>query len=211
MAVTQTSHRRRPHPHRRAHARIGLLRLRLVSSGRRPYLIGASTALLTSLTHAATTLWTRNLLRQPNAWHKGTSPMIIIDSQVHAYEANTPKRPWQSVRNWPDHVTGDEMVAAMDKVGVHGAIFISAFSLYRYDASYAVEVQRAHRGRFAIVKPVDPDDPAIGDLIADWKQTPGAVGIRIIMTKEAKREPNDPGLDRILRAAVKHDLPVNIL
>jgi len=29
--------------------------------------------------------------------------MIIIDSQVHAYEANTPKRPWHSVRNWPDH------------------------------------------------------------------------------------------------------------
>jgi hypothetical protein len=37
--------------------------------------------------------------------------MIIIDSQVHAYEANTPKRPWHAVPNWPDHVTGDEMVA----------------------------------------------------------------------------------------------------
>ena len=74
-----------------------------------------------------------------------------------------------------------------------------------------MEVQRAHPGRFAIVKPVDPDDPAVDDVIADWKQTPGAVGIRIIMTKEAKREPNDPGLDRILRAAVKHDFPVNIL
>ena len=52
--------------------------------------------------------------------------MAIIDSQVHAYEANTPKRPWHTVPNWPDHVTGDEMVAAMDKVGVDGAIFISA-------------------------------------------------------------------------------------
>ena len=137
--------------------------------------------------------------------------MTIIDSQVHAYEANTPKRPWHSVPNWPDHVTGDEMVAAMDKVGVDGAIFISAFSMYRYDASYAVEVQRAHPGRFAIVKPVDPDDPAVDDVVADWKRTPGAVGIRIMLTQEAKRDPNDPGLDRILRAAVKHDLPVNIL
>jgi hypothetical protein len=25
--------------------------------------------------------------------------MTIIDSQVHAYEANTPKRPWHSVPN----------------------------------------------------------------------------------------------------------------
>ena len=122
--------------------------------------------------------------------------MAIIDLQVHAYEANTAKGPWYSVPNWPDHVTGDEMVAAMDKVGVDGAIFISAFSLYRYDASYAVEAP----GRFGIVKPVDPDDPAVADVIADWKETPGTVGIRIMMTKEAKREPNDPGLDRILRA-----------
>ena len=59
--------------------------------------------------------------------------MAIIDSQVHAYEANTPKRPWHTVPNWPEHVTGDEMVVAMDKVGVDGAIFISAFSMYRYE------------------------------------------------------------------------------
>jgi predicted TIM-barrel fold metal-dependent hydrolase len=115
------------------------------------------------------------------------------------------------VPNWPPHVTGDEMVAAMDRVGVDGAIFISAFSLYQYDGSYAVEVQKAHPGRMAIVKPVDPDDPAVADVIADWKRSPGTVGIRIILTKEAKRDPNHPGLDRIARAAAKHDFPVNVL
>src|ERR1700722_15195088 len=140
----------------------------------------------------------------------GASPMTIIDSQVHAYEANTPKRPWHNVPNWPDHVTGDEMVAAMDKVGVDGAIFISPFSMYQYDASYAVEVQRAHPDKFALVKPVNPDDPAVADIIADWKKTPGTVGIRIIMTKEAKREPDDPGFDRIMRAAARADFPVNV-
>ena len=67
--------------------------------------------------------------------------MPIIDSQVHAYAANTLERPWHSVPNWPDHVTGDEMVAAMDAVGVDGAILVSAYSLYRYDASYAVQVR----------------------------------------------------------------------
>ncbi len=137
--------------------------------------------------------------------------MPIIDSQVHAYEANTPKRPWASVPNWPPHVTGDEMVAAMDKVGVDGAIFISAFSMYRYDDSYAKEVQRAHPGRMAIVKPVDPDNEGVADVVAEWKKTPGAVGIRIMLTKENKRAPDDPGLDRIARAAVRYDLPVNIL
>jgi L-fuconolactonase len=61
------------------------------------------------------------------------------------------------------------------------------------------------------VKRVDLDDPAVPDVIADWKRTPGAVGIRIMMTKEAGRQPDDPGLDRILRAAIRHDFPVNML
>jgi L-fuconolactonase len=137
--------------------------------------------------------------------------MPIIDSQIHAYEANTPKRPWDTVPNWPPHVTGDEMVAAMNKVGVDGAIFISAFSMYRYDASYAVEVQRAHPGKFGLVKPVDPDNPDVANVVAEWKKTPGTVGIRIMLTKEGKRDPKDPGLDRIARAAAKHDFPVNML
>ena len=138
--------------------------------------------------------------------------MPIIDSQVHAYEANTPKRPWHSVPNWPPHVTGDEMVAAMDKVGVDGAIFISAFSLYQYDASYAVEVQRKHPKRFAIIKPVNPADPKVGEVIAEWKTQPGAVAVRIMMTtREAGLRPDDPGLDRIAREAARHNFPVNVL
>jgi L-fuconolactonase len=139
--------------------------------------------------------------------------MMIIDSQVHAYDANTPQRPWKTKPNWPDHVTGDEMVAAMDKLGIDGAIFISAFSIYGYDSSYAVEVQQKHPDRFGIVKPVDPDDPNVEDVIADWKKTPGAVGVRIMVTKDPgrDRDPADPGIDRILRAAVKHDFPVNFL
>lgn len=138
---------------------------------------------------------------------------MLIDSQIHAYEPNTPKRPWASVPNWPASATGDEQVAAMDKLGIDGAIFISAFAMYRYDGSYAVEVQRKHPGRFAIVKPVDPDDPAAADVVADWKKTPGTVGVRIMLVKEPGRErnPKDPGIDRILRAAVRHDFPVNIL
>ena len=137
--------------------------------------------------------------------------MSIIDSQVHVYAANTPDRPWHTVPNWPDHVTGDEMVQAMDAVGVDGAIFISAFSMYRYDASYAIEVQNAHPGRFGLVKPVDPLDPAVAEAIAEWKNTPGTVGIRIMMPKDAGLEPDDPGIKLILHEAMRHDFPVNIL
>src|SRR3989442_1592292 len=129
---------------------------------------------------------------------RGASPVPIIDSQVHAYEANTPKRPWYRVPNWPAHATGDDMVAAMDALPPH--------SWRRSGTS-----QQTPPGRFALVKPVDPDDPAVADVIADWKKIPGTVGIRIMLTKEANRAPDDPGLDRIARAAVRHDFPVNVL
>jgi predicted TIM-barrel fold metal-dependent hydrolase len=136
---------------------------------------------------------------------------MIIDSQVHAYAANSPNRPWHSTPNWPDHVTGGEMVAAMDKVGVDGAILVSVFAMYRYDASYALEVQRAHPGRFALIKPVDPDNPGLAEVIADWKNTPGTVGIRLMMRKESGRGADDPGLNRVLLEAARHDFPVNIM
>jgi predicted TIM-barrel fold metal-dependent hydrolase len=136
---------------------------------------------------------------------------MIIDSQVHCYEANTPKRPWHSVPNWPPSATGDEMVVEMDKLGIDGAIFISSFSMYQYDASYAVEVQKKHPGRFGIVKPVNPDDPNVADVVAEWKKIAGTVGIRIMLPKEKNRAFDDPGLDRIAKAAVKYDLPVNVL
>ena len=137
--------------------------------------------------------------------------MPIIDSQVHVYAANTPERPWDTTPNWPDHVDGDEMVAAMDTVGVDGAIFVNSFSMYRYDSSYAVEVHKAHPGRFGLVKPVDPGDPAVADVIADWKKTSGTVGLRIMLTHKPERPIDDPGYDLILREAVRHNLPVNLL
>tara|TARA_A100001037_G_scaffold18193_1_gene15689 strand:+ start:526 stop:1368 length:843 start_codon:yes stop_codon:yes gene_type:complete len=135
----------------------------------------------------------------------------VIDSQVHAYAANTPERPWSEVPNWPPHVTGDEMLAAMDAVGVDGAILVSAFSIYQFDASYAVEVRNAHPDRFALVKPVDPTEPLVAEEIADWKGTEGTVAIRILMSRGREHDPDDPGIQLVLREAVRHDLPVNVL
>ncbi len=138
--------------------------------------------------------------------------MMVIDSQVHAYAANTPDRPWAQIpKSWPASASGDEMVAAMDELGVDGAIFVSSFNLYRYDDSYAREVQRKHPGRFGIVKRVNHEDPAVDEVIAEWKQVPGAVGIRLGMAPDTGIAPDDPGVERMLRAAAKHDMPVNFL
>jgi L-fuconolactonase len=137
--------------------------------------------------------------------------MLIIDSQVHAYERNHPGRPWAGFLTGPDEVTGNAMVVAMEAVGVAGAVLVSPFSLYGYDASYALEVSTQHPGRFGLVKPVNPTDPAVAETIADWATTPGTIGIRLMLQRDAATDPADPGLNRVLAAAAQHSLPVNIM
>ena len=136
--------------------------------------------------------------------------MPTLDSQVHAYERNHPGRPWVGTLYGPAEVTGDQMVAAMDAVGVGGAVLVSPFSMYRYDASYALEVYGAHPSRFRLVKPVDPTDLAVTDTIADWAATKGTVGIRVFLRDNVSTDPADPAINRVLAAAAQHSLPVNL-
>jgi L-fuconolactonase len=145
---------------------------------------------------------------------------MIIDAQVHAYERNHPGRPWVNRLHGPDEVTGGQMIAAMDEAGVDAAVIVSSWVIYRDDASYAVEVRNAHPGRFALVKPLDPADPAVEETIADWARTPGAVAVRVLsipahmipaMAHIFPVASDDPikGIGPIFAAATRHSIPVN--
>ena len=133
-----------------------------------------------------------------------------IDSQVHAYERNRPERPWSGTLVGPDEVTGDDMVAAMDAVGVDGALLISPFSMYRYDASYALEVYARHPDRFGLIKPFDPQSESVSDEIAEWARTKGVVGARVMLTAQPF-EADNPGLDRLFAAGGHAGIPVNAM
>lgn len=137
--------------------------------------------------------------------------MPILDAQVHAYERDHPARPWAAVLHGPPEVTGDQMVEAMRAVGVDGAILVSAFTMYRFDASYAQQVQARHPTRFALVKPVDATDPAVAETVAEWAKTTGAVGVRVMLNRGLSDDPADPGISRVLAAAARANLPVNLL
>ena len=137
--------------------------------------------------------------------------MPTIDAQVHAYERDHPGRPWTAVLAGPPEATGDQMVAAMDAVGVDGSLLVSPFTMYEYDASYALEVYAQHPTRFRLIKPVDPTDPAVADTIADWAATEGTVAIRLMLNRMDATDGDDPGLNGVLEAAARHSLPVNML
>ncbi len=135
---------------------------------------------------------------------------LTIDSQVHAYERDRPERPWAGTLQGPAEVTGDDMVAAMDAVGVDGALLVSPFSMYRYDASYALEVYAKHPNRFGLIRPFDPDSETIDEDLAQWTGTAGVVGARIMLSN-LEYEANHPGLNAILAAAGRIGVPVNVM
>jgi L-fuconolactonase len=87
---------------------------------------------------------------------------------------------------------------------------VSPFAMYGYDAGYAIQAHATHPGRFGLIKPVDPTNPKVGDTIADWKATDGAVAIRLMLNRGSD-DPADPSINRVLAAAAQHSLPVNLL
>jgi len=137
--------------------------------------------------------------------------MPVIDAQVHTYERDHPGRPWVAVLHGPPEVTGDDMVAAMDAVGVDGALLISPYTMYRHDASYALEVYAKHPTRFGLIKPFDPNDPAVSEQIDEWASHKGAVGARIMMRDGVSTDAADPGINRVAAGARKHGVPLNLL
>ena len=135
---------------------------------------------------------------------------LTIDCQVHCYERNRPQRPWHGFLEGPEEVTGDDMVAAMDTVGVDGAILISPFALYQYDASYALEVHAKHPSKFGLVRPFDPTSETIAEDVAQWTVTPGVVGARIMLTAY-DYEADHPGLKAIFASCARAGVPVNVM
>ena len=66
-------------------------------------------------------------------------------------------------------------------------------------------------GRFGLVKPVDPTDPAAAETVAEWAAQDGTVAVRIMMAHGVSIDPGHPGVGRVLEAAARRSLPVNLL
>jgi len=136
--------------------------------------------------------------------------MLTLDAQVHVYERDRPERPWLGHLPGPAEATGAQMVAALEAAGVDGAVVVASVILYGYDPSYAESVYDAYPERFALVKPVDPTDPAVAEIVAQWAQRRGTVGVRLMLTPHGATDPADPGLNLVLAEAGRRGLAVNL-
>tara|TARA_Y100001968_G_scaffold320046_1_gene352465 strand:+ start:600 stop:1442 length:843 start_codon:yes stop_codon:yes gene_type:complete len=136
--------------------------------------------------------------------------MRILDAQVHAYERNHRNRPWIDELEGPAEVTGETLVKEMDSVGVDGAILVSPWTMYRYEASYAKSVYEKFPDKFRLVKPVDPNNPEVGEIIQEWAKNNGTVAIRLMLAYEEQRNLSHNGLDVVMRTASRCNFPVNL-
>ena len=123
-------------------------------------------------------------------------PRRSIDAQVHAYERNHPGRPWAARLSDPEEMTGDQMVAAMDAVGVDGAVLVSPITMYRYDPSYVLEVRPSIRAGSAWSNRSTraiPPSPKHRRLEGEK----GTVGVRILLARRcldrSRRSGHQPG------------------
>src|SRR5260370_7823128 len=137
--------------------------------------------------------------------------MPVIDVQVHPFDRDHPGRPWASPSHGLDSATGEEMVAAMNSVGVDGAIMVSSFSAYEYDPSYALEVYNTYPDKFRGVTPVDATDPTIDHVVANWPATPGPRGIRIRMRYGLPTDADNHGLTPPFAPPPQPTLPLTSL
>lgn len=105
--------------------------------------------------------------------------MLIADAQIHIWAADTPERPWPP-RHRPQRsqpLTMDDALREMNDAGVARAILIPpSWEGDRNDVVLAAAA--AHPDRFAIMGRLDPQAPESRELIANWRQQPGMLGLR---------------------------------
>ncbi len=139
--------------------------------------------------------------------------VLIVDSQVHIWGANTPHRPWPA--RAPAHreipVSADEVLAWMDEGGVDRAILVPpSWEGDRND--HAIAATRNHPGRVAGMGRLDPDAPGAREQMPRWREQPGMLGLRFLFHTPLMRQPFlDGRFDWVWGEAERCGHPVMVL
>jgi len=141
--------------------------------------------------------------------------LLVVDSQVHVWGADTPERPWRAgghahtQRAIP--VSADEVLGWMDEGGVDRAILVPpSWEGDRNDL--AIAAARAHPRRFAVMGRIDPMARDLAARLGRWRDQPGMLGVRLALHTPELRQPFLEGrYDPLWAAAERERLPVMVL
>jgi L-fuconolactonase len=107
---------------------------------------------------------------------------LIIDSQVHLFEADSPSRPWprDADRMAPPRpsFSAEEMLAEMDAIGVDRAVIVPPVWAGD-DNETAITAANAHPGRFAVMGRFDPFAARLREHLEGQLASPRLLGFRM--------------------------------
>jgi predicted TIM-barrel fold metal-dependent hydrolase len=106
---------------------------------------------------------------------------MIIDAQIHLWEADRPDRPWPVGRSNFDRTSSysaDQMIKEMDAIGVDRAVVVPP-SWIGEDNSTALEAAAKYPDRFAVMGRFDPTADGAPERLETWLDQPHMLGIRM--------------------------------
>ncbi len=140
--------------------------------------------------------------------------MVIIDSQVHIWAAETPEKPYAKGNASAPHralpLGHEELLREMDGAGVKRCILVPpTWEDDRNDTS--LEAARLHPDRFAVMGKLKIDRPESRPLMATWKAQPRMLGIRIVFHRGRTSEWLDDGTaEWFWQAAERYQVPIMV-
>jgi L-fuconolactonase len=141
--------------------------------------------------------------------------MIIADSQVHIWAADSPERPWPLGRageaQKPYPVSAESMLFQMDLAGVSRAVLVPPSWEGDYNDVVLSAAQR-YPDRFGVMGRLDVRDPTALAQVARWRETPGQLGVRLTFHNEHNRFLLTEGhCEWLWPAAARASVPVMVL
>src|SRR3989338_3173169 len=113
--------------------------------------------------------------------------MVIVDSQVHIWGANTPERPWPAGREdqapRPGPLAAEELLGAMDAAGVDRVVIVPpSWEGDRNDLALAAALR--YPTRFAVMGRFPVETAAEGGQLPTWREQPGMLGVRLTLPRD---------------------------
>jgi predicted TIM-barrel fold metal-dependent hydrolase len=137
--------------------------------------------------------------------------MLIVDSQVHIWAANTPERPWanNAKPHRPEPFGHADLLREMTAAGVDRAVLVPP-SLDRSRNDLAVNAARAHPQRFAVMGKLDTAAPQARGALATLREKSGMQGLRFNFKKNMDKLTDRQQLGWVWQEAEAADVPVYI-
>ena len=135
---------------------------------------------------------------------------MIADAQIHLWKAESDEWKWVPGRHpqLPEPFTIERALKLMDEGGVDRAVVVPP-SVVGDRNDYGIEAATRYPERFAVMGRLKVEDPKSADLLPNWKQQKGMLGVRLTFQAAMAQLFDQAGWFWPL--AEKYDLPVMFL